>query len=227
MQNPVTLSANNDVSLVQNDVSITTRQLAEQLHTSKDVIIANAKKCLPNKKIEHGKATYWSKAEVTVILEFMKNHYSNNRSVELNSTVENTSTDLTPALRMIQAMEMFQKAANEELARLRAENVELGSFKFNTEKRLANGELVETPSENLRNHLWQNIQKVGSAINDYRGAWHKFWELVKRDTSIDVKTRAANREMKPLDYICNELDIDSFNRIYALSEKLKKECCGV
>lgn len=226
MQNPVRVSAKNDVSLAQNDVSITTRQLAEQLGTRPNVITENAKKCLPNKKIENGKPTYWSKAEVTVLLEFMKSN-NNRTDLDLSNRVIGTSTDLTPALRMIQAMEMFQKAANEELARLRAENVELGSFKFNTEKRLANGELVETPSENLRNHLWQNIQKVGSAMNDYRGAWHKFWELVKRDTSIDVKTRAANREMKPLDYICNELDIDSFNRIYALSEKLKKECCGV
>ena len=207
------------------ETKITTRELAEQLKTSPKVILENAKKCLSNKRIANGKPTYWSKEEVTVLVEFFKGNKPTQYT--FTETVKAVSTDLTPSLRMIQAMEMFQKAANEELARLRAENVELGSFKFNTEKRLANGELVETPSENLRNHLWQNIQKVGSAINDYRGAWHKFWELVKRDTSIDVKTRAANREMKPLDYICNELDIDSFNRIYALSEKLKKECCEV
>lgn len=135
MQNPVILSANSAKSLVQNDVSITTRELAQQLGTRPNVITENAKKCLPNKKIENGKPTYWSKAEVTVLLEFIKSNKIG-AGVNLSNDLIGTSTDLTPSLRMIQAMEMFQKAANEELARLRAENVELGSFKFNTEKGL-------------------------------------------------------------------------------------------
>lgn len=229
--NTIIPSVNLEKSLPQidgnfNQELLTTKQLAAQLGTTKDVVIANAKRCLKNKSFEHGKAAYWNQAEVTVLLEYMKAHTSNNRSVELNSTVANTSTELTPSLRMIQAMEMFKAAADEELARLKAENASLSNYKCDTEKKLANGELIETPSENVRNHLWQNIQKVGSAMDDYRKAWHEFWNLVKRDISIDVKTRAANKEMKCLDYICNELDIETFNKIYALSEKMKKDFCG-
>lgn len=78
---------------------VTTKEVAEALNTTKDVVLANARKCLPNKQIEHGKATYWTQAEVTILLDYMKLHTSNNRSVEFNSTVENTSTDLTPALK--------------------------------------------------------------------------------------------------------------------------------
>lgn len=124
MQNSLSLSAQNGVALTQNDV-ISTKELAEQLNTTKDVILANAKKCLPNKIIEHGKATFWNKAEVTVILDYMKNHTSNNRSVELNSTVANTTTDLTPALKIKKAMELMQEGYEEELAILRAKNAEL------------------------------------------------------------------------------------------------------
>ena len=104
--------------------TITTKELAEQLGTTRDVVIANARKCLPDKIFEQGKNTYWNKAEVTVLLDYMKTHTSNNRSVEFNSTVENLSTDLTPALKIKKALELMQEGYEEELARLRAENAE-------------------------------------------------------------------------------------------------------
>lgn len=63
-----------------------TKELAEQLKTSKDVILTAARKCLPNKTIEHGKRTFWNDAEATIILDYMKAYPSNNRSVEFNST---------------------------------------------------------------------------------------------------------------------------------------------
>lgn len=101
--------------------TMTTRELSEHLNTTKDVILANAKKCLPNKVIEHGKATFWNEAEVTVILDYMKNHTSNNRSVELKSTVANSSTNLTPALKIKRALELMQEGYEEELERIKAE----------------------------------------------------------------------------------------------------------
>ena len=223
------LSENSFKSLTKNvnnsnQELFSTKQIAEQLHTSSKVVLANAKKCLKNKVFENGKPTYFSKEEVTVIIEQMKT--SNPNQSTFTGAVKVVSTELTPSLRMIQAMEMFKAAADEELARLRAENVSLNNYKFDTEKKLANGELVETPSENARNHLWQNIQKVGSYMNNYSAAWYEFWKIVKRDLSIDVPTRAANKTVKPMDYICNELNIETFNKIYALSEKMKKDYCG-
>ena len=111
----------NELSLFE-EQTVTTKELAEQLHTTKDVVLANAKKCLPNKRIEQGKPTLWNKAEVTVILDYMKTHASNNRSVEFNSTVENYSTELTPALKIKKAFDLMQEGYEEELARLRDEN---------------------------------------------------------------------------------------------------------
>ena len=55
----------------------------------------------------------------------MKNHISNNRSVEFNSTVANSSTDLTPALKIKKAMELMQEGYEEELAILKAQNAEM------------------------------------------------------------------------------------------------------
>lgn len=117
------LSARNDVSLAQNDVSITTRQLAEQLKTSPKVILENAKKCLPNKKIENGKPTYWSKEDVTVLVEFFKG----NKPTQYTFTVsvKAVSTDLTPALKLKKALDLAQEAYEEELAILRAKNIEM------------------------------------------------------------------------------------------------------
>lgn len=108
-----------------NEKLMTTKKVAEVLKTTKDVILANGKKCFPNKVIEHGKPTFWSNAEITIILDYMKTHSSNNRSVELNSTVENTITDLTPALKIKKAFDLMQEGYEEELAILKAKNAEL------------------------------------------------------------------------------------------------------
>ena len=124
MQNPVILSANNDVSLAQNDVSITTRELAEQLKTSPKVILENAKKCLPKKRIANGKPTYWSKAEITVLLDFTKSN-SNRTDTTFTNVVKVTETELTPALKLKKALDLAQEAYEEELAILRAKNIEM------------------------------------------------------------------------------------------------------
>ena len=50
----------------------TTKEVAEQLGTSPKVILENARKCLPNKRIENGKPTFWNQEEVTVLIYFMK-----------------------------------------------------------------------------------------------------------------------------------------------------------
>lgn len=99
---------------------MTTKEVANILNTTKDVVLSNARKCLPQKKFEHGKPTFWNKAEITILLDYMKAHTSNNRSVEFNSTVQKLSTDLTPALKIKQAMEMMQEAYEEELQIIRA-----------------------------------------------------------------------------------------------------------
>ena len=121
MQNSLSLSANADVPLAQNDV-ISTKSLAERLGTRPNVITENAKKCLPNKVIENGKPTLWNRAEVTVLLEFMKSN--NNNQHNLSRSLIGTSTDLTPALKIKKALELMQEGYEEELAILRAKNAE-------------------------------------------------------------------------------------------------------
>lgn len=105
-----------------NNKLMTTKELATMLNTTKDVILSNGKKCFPNKVILHGKPTVWNQAEITIILDYMKSHTSNNRSVEFNSTVKNTETELTPALRIRKAMLEMQSAYEDELEILRQKN---------------------------------------------------------------------------------------------------------
>lgn len=105
---------------MKNKEVVTTRELAESLGTSPKVILENAKKCLPFKIIENGKPTYWNREEATILIEQLKK--SNPNQNTLTGAVKAVSTELTPSLRMIEAMRMFEAAANEELARLKAEN---------------------------------------------------------------------------------------------------------
>ena len=101
---------------------ITTQEIAARLNTTRDLILAAAERCLPGKAIEHGVATYWSEQEATVILDYLKNHVSNNRSSEFNSAVASAETRLTPALKIKRAFDLMREGYEEELAALRAEN---------------------------------------------------------------------------------------------------------
>jgi phage antirepressor YoqD-like protein len=101
--------------------TMTTKEVAEALGTRPNVITENAKKCLPNKVIENGKTTYWTQAEVTVLLEFMKSN-NNRTDLDLSNRLIGSSTELTPALKLKKALELAQEAYEEELSILRAKN---------------------------------------------------------------------------------------------------------
>jgi prophage antirepressor-like protein/phage antirepressor YoqD-like protein len=104
---------------------ISTTEFAKQLKTTNDVILSNARKCLPDKTIENGKTTYWDKKEVTLIIDYMQ---KNNNRTDLTTfdTVSKVSTELTPALKIKQAMLLMQEGYEEELAiiKQRAETAE-------------------------------------------------------------------------------------------------------
>lgn len=57
---------------------ITTTQIAKQLKTSNNVITNACKKCLPNKKITKGKATFFLEEEVAIIVDYLKKNSNRN-----------------------------------------------------------------------------------------------------------------------------------------------------
>jgi phage antirepressor YoqD-like protein len=122
-----------NVNELQNQEVMTTKQLADFLNTSPKVVLENAKKCLPNKIIENGKATYWNRAEVTILIEQLKS--SNPNQHTFTGAVKALGTELTPALKIKQAMEMMQEAYEEELQIIRA-RAELAETALN---RIADG----------------------------------------------------------------------------------------
>lgn len=111
----------NELSLFEK--TVTTKELADKFGTRPNVITENAKKCLPYKKIENGKPTYWSEEEITVLLDFMKTN-NNRTDLDLSDRLIGTSTELTPALKIKKAMLLMQEGYEEELSILRAKNAE-------------------------------------------------------------------------------------------------------
>lgn len=105
--------------LQENQELMTTKELANYFGTKPNVITENAKKCLPNKKIENGKPTYWTKEEVTVLIDFMQNN-NNRTDLDLSNRMIGISTDLTPALKLKKALDLAQEAYEEELQIIRA-----------------------------------------------------------------------------------------------------------
>lgn len=100
---------------------MTTKEVAESLGCAVNTVRENAKKCLPNKVFENGKPTEWTEAEVTVLLEHMKEHSNIGAGVQLSNDLTAISTSMTPALKLKKAMELAEEAYQEELARIKAE----------------------------------------------------------------------------------------------------------
>lgn len=100
---------------------MTTKEVAKVLGTSPKVVLENARKCLPSKTIENGKHTEWNEAEVTILLDHLKNNPQTNSNDLYLQSKGNVSTSMTPALKLKKAMELAEEAYQEELARLKAE----------------------------------------------------------------------------------------------------------
>ena len=81
---------------------MTTKEIAETLGTTPNVITENGKKLFPNKEIQRGKAVDWTEEEVTVLIDHMQKNQSNNAGNELISSTYKSSlaTKLTPALKI-------------------------------------------------------------------------------------------------------------------------------
>src|SRR5574344_1755446 len=76
---------------------MTTKEVAESLGCAVKTVRENAKKCLPNKVFENGKTTEWNEAEVTVLLDYMKEHSNVGAGVQLSNDLTAVSTSMTPA----------------------------------------------------------------------------------------------------------------------------------
>ena len=85
---------------------MTTKEVAETLGTTPNVITENGKKLFPNKEVQRGKAVDWTGEEVTVLIDHMQKNPSNNAGDELISSTYKSglSTKLTPDLKIQQAM---------------------------------------------------------------------------------------------------------------------------
>jgi len=148
-----------------------TKQFAKQLHTSPKVILENAKKCIPNKIIEKGKPAYWSKAEVAAIIEQLKK--SNLNQSTFTGAVKAVSTELTPALKIKQAMLLMQEGYEEELVlmQLRAETAETKSSKLSEQ------------NENLKTRLDESLKYITikrmEVLNKGR---HFDWRVLKSES---------------------------------------------
>ncbi|MDR1498712.1 MAG: hypothetical protein LBS34_00285 [Rickettsiales bacterium] len=98
---------------LQNVLEVTTKQFAEQLKTTPKVILSNAKKCLPNKKIEKGKVTHFTEEETTVILECLKGNNPNQST--FTGAVKVVNTELTPVLKIKNIVDSISTEEEENL----------------------------------------------------------------------------------------------------------------
>ena len=146
--------------------------------------MTNAKKCLKNKVFENGKTTYFTKEEVTLIVEQMKLSRPNQST--FTAAVQVVSTELTPALKINQAMELMQEGYEEQLAILKAKNIEMQP-KAEVYDRICNSETlksVESVASNLgfgKNNFFALMRGMGIFYYSAKDADGKKVNLPKQE----------------------------------------------
>ena len=158
--------------------TVSTKELAARLGTRPNVITENAKKCLPNKKIENGKATFWNEEEVTILLDFMKSN-NNRTDLDLSNRLIGTSTDLTPALKIKKAMELMQEGYEEELSILRAKNAAQARL---IEEQKPKAEYFDKVCDAT------NLTEIGTVGKALGIGAQKFFDMLRNDKVIKRKT---------------------------------------
>ena len=132
---------------------MTTKEVAQVLGTTPNVVTENGKKLFPNKKVQRGKAVDWTEDEVTVLIDHMRKNPSNNAGNELISSTYRSglSTSLTPALKIQQAMLLMQEGYEEEISRLKSDKQLLLEQKQAAE---AETERIYQVNKNFHNNLY-------------------------------------------------------------------------
>jgi DNA-binding transcriptional regulator YhcF (GntR family) len=100
---------------------LTTKEVAEQLGVDPRSIVRiweylTSTGAVGVGKIQNGKTTYWNKAEITLILDKLKNN--NNNQNQVSRQLANVSTELTPALKIKKAFDLMQEGYEEEIENL-------------------------------------------------------------------------------------------------------------
>lgn len=170
---------------------LTTTELARKLKTTRDVILARARKCLPNKTIERYKVTYWNEEEVTSLLNsFNGENKSNNRSVELTKQLENTKTQLMINQQFNNTIEEIKRYSKDDklkigltafqslLEDLQQENNELKDWK--AEKLYIENEKYK--SKELRAKINRLIRQVAvdRFDGDYGDTWNYYFNVYSK-----------------------------------------------
>ena len=135
---------------------------------SERTIQRDVKKCFPDKKIENGKAITLTELEFTLLLDYMK-HKNNRSDLASTTVVEHLTTNLSPALKMKQAFDLMNEAYQEEITRLKQQNIEV--VEENGVLKLENKQLVE---EN--NYLKKLNDFNTTQIEYYTKKYHSWYD---------------------------------------------------
>ena len=135
---------------------------------SERTIQRDVKKCFPDKKIENGKAIILTELEFTLLLDYMKR--KNNRTDLASTTVvEHLTTNLSPALKMKQAFDLMNEAYQEEITRLKQQNIEV--VEENGVLKLENKQLVE------ENNYLKKLNDFNTAqLGYYTKKYHSWYD---------------------------------------------------
>ena len=136
----------------------------------RDRVERTIKKLFPT-KMKRGETTYLTEQEATLLLDVLQ---KNPKSLEQTSAaaaevLKSTSTNLSPALKMKQAFDLMNEAYQEEITRLKQQNIEV--VEENGVLKLENKQLVE---EN--NYLKKLTDFQSTQIGYYTKKYHSWYD---------------------------------------------------
>jgi len=177
---------------------MTTREVATVLGCAVNTVRKNAKVCLPNKKFENGKQTFWTEEELTVLVEFMKEHMNIGAGCNLSNNLTGCSTRLTPVYKFAQTTEKISSYIDEAFEILPPEETRIvlngmyasilqgmnrafDKYEAEHQKALKLLELKNSLEIELNESKeWYSIKRMESLNPDRHFNWRELKEVSKR-----------------------------------------------
>lgn len=183
---------------ITKEATMTTKEVAKALGITPRAVTGAAKKYLPNKKIENGKKTYWTEAEVTVLLEQMKENLPDNPRKTSNNLILG-STALSTQFVVQEKLKVAQQAFADIFSILQGEN-----------------ETLKERNANLEIALDESLEFASVKLMEKLNPTRKFdWRVLKRfstENGIEIKKATdqnygeVNSYHKTVWESCYELD---------------------
>lgn len=166
------------------DERVTIKDFADVYGVSYDTVYNAVKRLFPE-ILQHGKTTYLNELQIAVISRELKNNTSviHHQTVEVSSTVANTTTELELQQNFYAASQAYAKYLETERARLQSENEHQKQQLIEQEPKVDFYNAVTSSADCI------DMKTVAKTLNFEKIGRNKLFEILRNEKILDRSNR--------------------------------------